>query len=186
MAEKKDAGSPEKPHLQEDAIIARLVSGSSQAPVGLTSFVGLLRRSATPGRWLLYPSLDMNLSVEIAEEDIVHSEPLPAEKSPFGSLGGTRIFVKKGAEVTTTRTVSHTQAAGAAGDEFDLDIRLGGGAGRTPLATRTAVGVGVGGTCETCRTQCATVCPGGTCQTCGATQCNQATCHATCRISCHC
>jgi hypothetical protein len=179
VSEKKDGGPPEKPKLQEDAIVARLVRESTPAHVGLTSFTGLLGRSTKPGRWLLYPSLDMSLSVEIAEEDIVHSERLPAEQSPFGSLGGTRIFVKKGAEVTTTRTVSQTQAAGDAGDEFDLDIRLGGGAGLTPLlGTRVGGVAGLGGTCETCPTQCQTKCPGGTCLiTCTCpTQCNQAAC----------
>jgi hypothetical protein len=194
MAEKKNGGPPEKPHLQEDAIVARLKSESTPAHVGLTSFTGLLGRSTKPGRWLLYPSLDMSLSVEIAEEDIVHSERLPAEQSPFGTLGGTRIFVKKGAEVTTTRTVSHTQAAGAAGDEFDLDIRLGGGAGGTPLVLGTRVGgfVGGGGTCETCRgmNSCNILgCGGGgvTSLTCPQDTCNcptQGPCLSM-RISCH-
>ena len=155
VAEKKDGGLPEKPHLQEDPIVARLLSGSASAPEGLTSFSGLLGRSTKPGRWLLYPSLDMSVSVEFAEEDIVHSEQIPAEKSPFGSLGGTRVFVKKGAEVTTTRTVSHTHEAGAAGDEFDLDVRLGGG--RTSSVICEDIGTGTTcATCVTCEATCRT------------------------------
>ena len=177
VAEKKDGGPPEKPHLQEDPVVARLVSGS--APKGLTSFTGLLGRSTKPGRWLLYPSLDMSLSIEIAEEDIVHSEHLPAEKSPFGSLGGTRIFVKKGAEVTTTRTVSHTHEAGVAGDDFDLDIRLGGG-GSEPKTICAATPMGTNSTCDTCATHCGTC--HATCETC-ATHCG--TCHATCVGTCN-
>lgn len=65
----------------------------------------------------------MNRCVEIQESDIVHAEQLPPERSPFGSLGGATVFVRKGAQVPTTRSVSHTHTA--EGDEFDLDIRIG-------------------------------------------------------------
>src|SRR5580693_3293340 len=85
VAEVKDGGGPEKPRLHEDSIVAHLTSGSS-APIGLRSFIGLLGRSAAPGRWVLYPALDMSLAIEISEADIAHSEQLSPEKSPFGSL----------------------------------------------------------------------------------------------------
>src|SRR6185295_5918803 len=107
MADDKKGGGPKKP-LQEDQIVQRLVSGVPQPPTGLTSFVGLLGRSAKAGYWLLYLNLDMSLCVEIQEDDIVHSEQLPPDKSPFGSLGGTQCFVRKGAKLTTTRTVTRT------------------------------------------------------------------------------
>lgn len=123
MADKKSPGNPKKP-LQEDSIIARLKSASGGELAGLTSYIGLLGRSSKDGYWLLYPTLDMSTSLEIQESDIVHSEPLPPEQSPFGGLGGTRVFVRKGAQVTTTRTISRTHQAGD-GDEFDLDIRVG-------------------------------------------------------------
>jgi hypothetical protein len=187
VTEKKDGGPPAKPHFQEFPVDARLVSSSAPAPAGLTSFTGLLARSAEPGRWQIYPSLDMSRSVEIAEEDIVHTERLPAEKSPFGSLGGTRIFVKKGAEVATARTVTWTQPAGAAGDEFDLDIRLGGEESEPhKICPVTGQTDSTCLTCGTCATQCdqhtclGTQCNQATCNTC-ATQCNQHTCQATCQ-----
>ena len=106
--------SPQRPRLQEDRILAQLVSGSAQAPAGLASYVGLLSRSPNEGRWRLYLSLDMSVYIEIREEDIVHSEQLSADKSPFGGLGGTQVYVKKGAEVTTTQIVSRTHEAGGA------------------------------------------------------------------------
>src|SRR5712691_4696208 len=131
MADTKKGGGPEK-SLREETILNRLVSDSTQVPTGLTSFVGLLGRSPKEGYWLLYRTLDMSLCVEIHEDDIVHSEQLPPDKSPFGSLGGTQVFVKKGAKVTTTRTVSRSHEAGATDDEFDLDIRLGSAAKLAP------------------------------------------------------
>jgi hypothetical protein len=208
MADEKKGDGPRKP-LQEDSIVQRLVSGAAQPPTGLTSFVGLLGRSSKEGYWLLYLTLDMSLCVEIQADDIVHSEQLPPDKSPFGSLGGTQVFVRKGAKLTTTRTVSRTHEAGAE-DDFDLDIQLGGRAQRASLAQQPRT---LGGTCDaecpgggtgdaqtcltcascgdtcfrtcrdTCRTQCDT-CPGDTCKTCNtcATQC-QNTCH-TCQTRC--
>src|SRR5215510_4924827 len=119
MADQKKGGDPKKP-LQEDPIVQRLVSDTTHPPTGLTSYVGLLYRSSRAGHWMLYLTLDMSLCVEIQEDDIVHSEQLSPDKSPFGSLGGTQLFVRKGAKVTTTRTVSRTHEAGAK-DEFDLD-----------------------------------------------------------------
>ena len=98
MADPKKGGDAPRP-LQEESILARLKSGGSQTPTGLTSYVGLLGRSAKEGYWLLYLTLDMSRHVEIREDDIVHSEQLPPERSPFGSLGGTRVFVRKGAQV---------------------------------------------------------------------------------------
>jgi len=201
--EKPENAGPEKRPLQEDRILARLVGGSTSGSTGITTFVGLLGRSPKEGYWLLYLGLDMSVYVEIREDDIIHSEQLPPDKSPFGSLGGTRIYVKKDAEVITTRTVSRTHKAGAAEDEFDLDIRLGGSAG--PVLQAPCRGTEFGTTCgadcpgptgdgqtcltcrscgdtcfrtcaDTCRTQCDT-CPGDTCartcDTCRRTQCGQ-------------
>jgi hypothetical protein len=110
--------------LKEEPIVDRLRSKPGEAPSGLVSYVGLLGRSPKPDSVRLYPNLDMGRSVDIAKSDIVHAEKLSPEKSPFGSLGGTRVFVKPDAQVTHTAT--HTQKASeAVPDEFDLDIRHG-------------------------------------------------------------
>jgi hypothetical protein len=113
---------------QEDPIISRLRATPDQTPIGVTSYIGLLGRSSKEGYWLLYLSLDMTQSVEISEADIVHSEQLPAERSPFGSLGGTQVFVKENASLKTSKTVSKTHQANEPPDEFDLDVQLGGAA----------------------------------------------------------
>jgi hypothetical protein len=208
MAAGKKGGGPEKP-LQEDRILARLVGDSTQVTTGVTSYTGLLGRSPKEGYWLLYLTLDMTLSVEVREEDIVHSDQLSPDKSPFGSLGGTQVFIKKDAMVTTTRTASLTHQAGAKGDEFDLDIKLGGGGGGVPVwchATATTCivcpgdGGGPGGpgepegpgtescfkTCHNCRTEgtCRTDCNQATCQTCKQTQCGTCQTCQTCQTKC--
>ena len=183
MADNIKGKSDSPPKLQEEPILARLQSSPGQTPTGITSFVGLLGRSPKQGFWLLYLTLDMTKSVEIQETDIIHSEQLPADQSPFGSLGGTRVFVKQDASVTTTQSVSRKHDASAAADEFDLDIQLG-AAPQPPIPiTRTDVGFTCDDTCP--RTQCDT-CPithCATCRTCN-TRCGQNTCAATCPNTC--
>jgi len=196
VADEKKGNTPGKP--QEEAILSRL-KGTAQTPTGVASFVGLLGRSPKPGYWLLYLSMDMSRTVEIAEDDIVHSEQLTSDQSPFGSLGGTRVFVKQDAQVTKSQTSSQTQdASAAAADEFELDIRLGGAGapvGALQIPTRTCPdGTGPCGTCDgtcegtclkqhTCARTCNTQCNQHTCvdtqcnqNTCVNTQCNQQTC----------
>jgi hypothetical protein len=196
---KKDSGDPSQP-LREDQIVAKL-KASGTPPVGLASYTGLLGRGYREGYWLLYLNLDMSRCVEMREEDIVHTEQLPPERSPFGSLGGTRVFVKKGAQVTTTTSASHT----AEGDEFDLDIRLDaaqrqaaipntfdtectGGECATGANQTCLTCVSCGGSCRaTCFDTCRTLCDQNTCVTCNntcdtcRTRCDQPTCQATCR-----
>ena len=142
----------------------------------MTSYVGLLGRSPREGYWLLYLTLDMSRHVEIREDDIVHSEQLPPERSPFGSLGGTRVFVKKGAQVTSTQTVSRSHNAGE--DDFDLDVQFGGASVVTPKLPCEGTAGG---------TTCAAECGGqgtGDAQTCLTCVSCQGTCVGTCH-SCH-
>src|SRR5215469_6884025 len=137
MADDKKGPGP-----QEEKIFARLQAAAGQGPTGLVSFTGLLGSSSKAGYWRLYLGLDMSKYVEIKETDIVHTEQLPADRSPFGSLGGTQVFVKQDAQVTVTQCSSNTQDAGAASDEFDLDIRLGAGARKVALLPGTRIGGG--------------------------------------------
>jgi len=176
---------------------------------GVTCLVGLVGQSTREGYRVLFLSLDMNSRVEIRDEDIVYSEKLSSEESPFGSLGGTRICVRKGAELDYSRTTARkVQAEELAQDEFDLDIQLGqrgisgGGQERLlpePIDTRPRTFCETCRTCDTClRTRCDTcvntcedtclrtlcdTCPrtvcGPTCATCPQTQCN--TCYYTCQ-----
>jgi hypothetical protein len=180
MADDKNPKAQGQTH--EDAIVSRL-KGEGQTPTGVTSFIGLLGRSSRQGYWVLYLSMDMSRSVEIQETDIVYTETLPSDRSPFGGLGGTRVFVKQDAQVTRTQTLSQTKdASEAAADEFDLDIRLGvaGPTAVLPIPTRTCPD---GTVCRTCDGTCDTCLRQQTCRTC-LTDCNQATCANTCPNTC--
>ena len=209
MADEKKREKPlrQKP-LEEDSIASRIANGD--IPTGVAAYVGLLTRGAAEGRWRLYLDLGMTRCIECRDEDVVYSEKLSSEQSPFGSLGGTRVYVKKGAEIVTTRTVSRTFRAGVE-DEFDLDIQLGGPGGvqvapcfgtspGTTCLAECGGGTGAGNTCLTCvscgdtcfRTcdTCRTLCDQATCDTCNntcntcRTQCGQATCQ-TCQTKCN-
>jgi hypothetical protein len=209
VADEKKGGKSDN-QMKEDEILRRLAAAPGEAPAGVISFTGLLGRSPQEGYWRLYLSLDMSRYIEVSGDDVVLSEPLPPDRSPFGSLGGTRLFIKKNANVTTTRSVSRSGEAQAAADEFDLDVRLG-GAGVAPkeicFGTESGTtcaaecgGQGTGDaatcltcvscgdtcfrTCRTCRTDCGLTCDtcNKTCQTC-KTQCGQATCQ-TCQTHC--
>jgi hypothetical protein len=153
---------------------------------GVTCLIGLVGQSSREGYRVLFLSLDMNSRVEIRDEDIVYSEKLSPEESPFGSLGGTRICVKKGAELDYSRTTARkVQAEALTGDEFDLDIRLGqrgisgGQEGLIPLLGKTQPRTVCGtcratvcGACPQAQTQAGGTCPGSACvATCCMTQC---------------
>jgi hypothetical protein len=127
--------------------------GGKEALTGVTPYTGLMRRSPSDEAvYELYLSLDMSTCLHVQKEDVLHWEDLPADKSPFGSLGGCRVYVRKGATIRSVRTVTQTfQAAAGGEDDFDLDIRLGsrsfgpggGGGGQTIPDT------GCGAACET-------------------------------------
>src|SRR6476660_5095 len=101
-----------------------LLGGSeTEAPSGVTIYTGLLRKKPDhEDVYQLYRSLDMRAYLEIQKEDVLHWEDLPPDKSPFGSLGGVRCYVRQGAKITSVSTSATTYESG---DEFDLDVRLG-------------------------------------------------------------
>src|SRR5438552_415081 len=111
--------------VPDEKWVERLGGRKGEAPTGVTVYVGLLRQSPSDDdEYELYLSLDMRSCLRIRKEDVAHWEDLPPDKSPFGSLGGSRVYVRAGATIKSTRTATRTFEAGAA-DEFDLDIRLG-------------------------------------------------------------
>src|SRR6516225_6971819 len=99
--------------------VERLGAERGKTPPGVTTYVGLLRQSPDdPKSYQLYRTLDMSSCLHIEKADVVHIEELAPDKSPFGSLGGARVFVRRGAKVVSVRTATSTFEAGE--DEFDL------------------------------------------------------------------
>jgi len=121
-----------------------------KAPQGVAVYRGLVR--ATPGddtSYDLYPTLDMRTCLRIRREDVLHLEDLPPERSPFGTLGGSKLLVRAGAPIQSIRTVSSSFEAGSE-DEFDLDIRLGAtGSGGGGGGNQTIPDTGCGDACGT-------------------------------------
>ena len=108
----------------DEAWVERLGAKTSKTPPGVISYVGLLRQSPDdPTSYELYRTLDMASCLHIPKADVLHIEELTADKSPFGSLGGARVFVRRGAKIVSVRTAKKTFEAGT--DDFDLDVRLG-------------------------------------------------------------
>jgi hypothetical protein len=194
----------------EDFLPAHLKGAYNAAADGVMPLIGLVNRGATEGRWFVYTGLDMARRLEIAESDIVDFDRLAPHESPFGRLGGTRILVKKNAEIHLSRAFAQQESTG---DEFDLDIRMP--QGGLSVAKDDCEGTEPGTTClaecagdtnipctdnctigcpqptahtcatdcgPTCHDTCAT-CKQATCHTCN-TKCNQHTCQ-TCQTNCH-
>lgn len=142
---------PANKPVPDEKWVEHLGAKGGRPPAGVKVYIGLLRESPDDAGWYqLYRTLDMRSSLHIRKEDVLHIEELPADKSPFGSLGGARVFVRRGAKIKSVRTTTSTFAAGA--DDFDLDIRLG---RKTPFAssgtlecTPTIPETGCGDACE--------------------------------------
>jgi len=208
MATERSAGPPgsgKGGDPPDDAFFARFRAAGVD-PRDVVSLVGILQAGPREGYSTLFLSLDLARSLEIRTADIVSAEALGNDASPFGERGGTRVWVRRDAKLS----YAETQRLDAAnfGDEFDLDVRLGGGLGPggfgpegfptgglpeqwPPITLETCFDTACGGrcvelppptvlTCRTCRT-CHRTC--FTCRpTCFATC--QGTCGNTCRPTC--
>jgi hypothetical protein len=76
----------------------------SLALAGLVVFFGFLAGRMPGGRCRLYVTLQMSEFVEVAEQDVVMTKPV-LESAQF-PLGGTYMWVKRGADVQYTRVTS--------------------------------------------------------------------------------
>ncbi|MDQ3698225.1 MAG: hypothetical protein M3373_09395 [Gemmatimonadota bacterium] len=150
MADNKVKGGRGNPSGPDESWVKQLTSGTGEAPEGVTTYVGLLRQSPSDENiYWVYLSLDMRSCLHVQKADVLHWEDLPPDKSPFGSLGGCRIYVRLGAKVKAVTTSTNTLEAGAE-DEFDLDVRLGARRGALAAAAeqQTIPDTGCGPACE--------------------------------------
>lgn len=211
MADEQQPRDPdEQPSADEepsqDPYVARLRPDPSQPAQRVIVLSGLRGDSDRDGYRRLYLTRDLDYYAEFRAEDVVHTEPIPADQPPFMGLDATSVSIRRGA------TIEYTWARTARPlDEFDLDIRLGpavperfvsafptrdaecpGPSFVNPCPTDVTCGCGTvqitvcrGGTCiEVCDTArtCITDCrQRPTCGTCD-TRCGQPTCEGqTCR-----
>ena len=100
--------------LIEDDLVQTLVPDPSVAAEASVVLAGFLGRAPVEGKWRLYASADLSAWVELSEDDILHSQPLPADDGP---LGGTVVWVRSAANLSVTRVVSRAiQAEFLTGD----------------------------------------------------------------------
>jgi hypothetical protein len=180
MANGSDDGQPGPKGLPQHSFVQRLKPEPAQPAKAVTTLTGLPGDSDRPGYQRLYLTTRLDYYAEFLASDIVHSEPVPADKSPFPGVEATRVSIARDATIHYVWVKSPRPV-----DEFDLDIRLGSGA--RPTATAAAALVThtcpdntvcdtchgecdqtAAQTCATCPQTCGTcaTCPAQTCQTC--------------------
>jgi hypothetical protein len=186
-----DEGVPVPEGLPQHPLVERLKPDPAQPAKRVVELVGLPGNSDRAGYQRLYLTTKLDYYAEFLASDIVHSEAVAADQSPFAGHEATRVSVARDATIHYIWARSPQPV-----DEFDLDIRLGApgpaaAAHAAPARISPINGctdtclhtVCIGHTCDTCQT-CAQqhTCAGhGTCvntqciQTCN-TQCAQATC----------
>jgi hypothetical protein len=184
---KSAGGGPDDPEgLPQSPYVERLKPHPSQPARRVIDLTGLAGNSDRPGYQRLYLTTRLDYYAEFLTSDMVHTEAIPADQSPFPGHEATRVSVSRDATIHYIWARSPQPV-----DEFDLDIRLGApraapfAPGLLPATRPPAHTCILDGTCLTCDGTCGT-CPGQgatcahTCDTC-ATQCfgtcaGQATC----------
>jgi hypothetical protein len=107
MAEPKKPERPGTKDLKQDEVIARLVPDPADPP-HVMRLAGYLGKSARRGFWRLYLTLELSDYVEVAEDDIIHSQALVSQDDP---LAGTVVWVRSDATLQHVRTESRQAQA---------------------------------------------------------------------------
>jgi hypothetical protein len=214
MARSAGSGGPGDPEgLPQNPYVERLKPDPSQPVKRVVDLTGLAGNSDRPGYQRLYLTTRLDYYAEFLTSDMVHTEAVPADRSPFPGHEATRVSVSRDATIHYIWARSPQPV-----DEFDLDVRLGPPAAaaaalqiiRSPIGGTncgtcdgtcgdpTCAGPTCAHTCATCFTQCqqatcaGQTCPNTQCQTCQQTCAGQATCaagatcagHGTCQATC--
>jgi hypothetical protein len=124
MAEQRQ--QRERKELKQDPLVEKLKADPSEDP-NVKMFTGYLGRSTQVGYWRLYLTPQLNEYLEINEEDISHNQSLATEQSP---LGGTMLWIRRGANVQYTRTVSRQVQAEFLQGDMTATFLSGVGLGR--------------------------------------------------------
>jgi hypothetical protein len=190
----QDEGPEDGEERPQDEFVERLRPDPSQPPQRILTLAGLLGDSDRAGFRRLYFTRELDYYAEFRSEDVLDTAPVPPDQPPFLGDEATRVTIKRGATIEYTRA-----RAARPRDEFDLDVRLGGGpawAFAVPETFAATCSPTCGPGCiltQTCR--CPTVtcrCPTSTCvcpptgvpDTCAGRTCVGATCWDTCGRTC--
>jgi len=136
--------------LRPDELVEQLAPGPGQPP-DVIAMVGLLGPGSQAGRWRLYLSMAFDTYVEFADDDVVQSR-----KIETSSIGGTVVWLKRGAAVHLTSTQqADEQASFLQGDvtaRFLPGAASSGLGGITP--TMRAAGTWSNTRCDFCSFMC--------------------------------
>ncbi len=134
----------------------------------MIDLVGLPGSSDRPGYQRLYLTATLDYYAEFLIQDMVSSEAVPADRSPFPGLEATWVSVRRDATISYTRVRSPQPV-----DEFDLDVRLSAAGAAAPSPAVLT---------NTCGDYCYTAGGGGG-FSCAPTQCR--TCYSACLPTCN-
>jgi hypothetical protein len=186
MAKSAGGGGPDRPEeLPQHPLVDQLKPDPSQPAKRVIDLTGLPGNSDRQGYQRLYLTTKLDYYAEFLASDMVYSEAVPADQSPFPGHEATRVSVARDATIHYIWARSPQPV-----DEFDLDIRLGAQAAATAAAAHAtqacpALISPANGCTDACRTQVTCVTCHGTCPqnatcaghgTCVNTQCLQAAC----------
>src|SRR5262245_40967281 len=125
MPKNEDSAPGEGQHPYVD----RLRGDPSEPPRRVRVLAGLPGDSDRPGFTRIYFTKDLKSYAEFKADDVVYTEPVPADQPPSLGMEATRVGVGRDAAIDFVRT-----RGGAPVDEWDLDVRLAPrAAGAAPL-----------------------------------------------------
>lgn len=133
MSDQPDPGNAERRELREDELVERLAPDIGEARP-LTVLPGILSRTQRDGYFRLYLTYTFDHYVEIAEEDIIYSKPIPASAS---SVGGTLLWIRSSAPLQYTQITSRQIQAEFLKGSITANLR----AGTAPLGAGMAQAV---------------------------------------------
>ena len=110
---------------RQDPRVERLRPDPSQPPARGRSLAGLWGNSDREGLRRLYLTRDLGIYAEFRLDDVLGTDEIPPERSPFLGEQATSVELRHGADVEIT----HVRRVGEV-DEFDLDVRFSTGARR--------------------------------------------------------
>jgi hypothetical protein len=101
----------DRPALREDELVRLTAAAGAHGTYVLTGWLG---KSPEAGFWRLYPTPELDEYIEIAENDIVFTQPFNHAVAP---LGGTAIVIKASAQLRGVSTdAAEARAAFLQGD----------------------------------------------------------------------
>jgi hypothetical protein len=163
----------------EHPFVASARATPESAPAVNVRVTGLFANSDDPEKQRVYLSSALDYYADFRAEDVVHYEPIAAERSPIPGYDATRVTLKRGSPIAFT--YMRTQSL-IADDQFDIDVRLGPGGSepgsQPPGALGSTGGATQRGGCDTGPTgrPCATY----ECAVPDRTMGHTATCHTVC------